>query len=232
MDISIVIPLRNEEENIGPLIGEIASVMVHVKKKYEIVLVNDHSTDETAGVMEKMKRQYPEIITIHMQTVSGKDAALVAGLNIARGNVIITMDGDGQNAPSDIPAMLEQLKSCDFVAGIRKNRKDTFSTIICSKIANAFRNWITKEALIDAGCAMRAFKKECIDCFLPYTYLLFNNAHYFFPTIVRRNGFHVRQLVVSHRKRTKGASKFPLLRGRCISGIRACLLIRLSVSRF
>jgi dolichol-phosphate mannosyltransferase len=231
MDISIIIPLRNEGKNIGPLVKEIASVMSVVRKSHEIILVNDHSTDETAGIIEKLKRQFPEIATIHLQSGSGKDAALAAGLSAVRGDIAITMDGDCQNDPSDIPALLEQLNGCDFVAGIRKNRKDSFSTIICSKIANAFRNWITKETIIDAGCALRAFKKECIPCLHPYTDKLFQNAHYFFPTIAQRNGFRIRQIPISHRKRTIGASNFRLIRGRCISGIRACLRMRSHVKK-
>lgn len=222
--ISIVIPIRDEECNIPIIYEEILKAMENICSPFEVVYVNDHSHDNSVNVINELvkKDKRVKVYSIHE---NGKDLALMKGMENAIGEIIITIDGDLQNAPEDIPEMLKVLEGCDIVCGIRKVRNDRFIIIIASRIANFVRNILTFDSIKDAGCGIRIMKRSCIIHILECNRILFGCAHLFYPTILRKKGFKVVEVHVKHRKRIYGKSKFRLIRGRLLAGIRACFAV-------
>jgi glycosyltransferase involved in cell wall biosynthesis len=238
-DISIVLPVHNEENNIGVLLKKIVAVFKSIiLKPYEIIVVDDASDDKSMAVIEKFKKELNSsthrngpslLINLHIlaqQVRSGQSKALMRGIVAAQGAFIITMDADLQHYPADIPRLLEKMDTFDMVCGIRKNRSDGQARLICSKIANAFRNRITGDSIADSGCTFRIMRKECIPAILSIGNSLFGCEFFFHPLFVRRRGFRVGEAEVSHRQRTAGKSNYKLMRGRLIRGIMACIRAR------
>jgi len=208
MDISIVIPVFNEEENVSILHGKLVSVLNKIGKKYEIIFVDDGSKDKTFVNLFNLK---PVKIVRH-RTNFGQTAAMLSGIRESKGKIIITMDGDLQNDPEDIPLLLEKMdEGFDVVSGWRANRKDTFGKRIFSKIANKLRGMLIKDPIHDSGCSLKAYKRECFD-----EIDLYGEMHRYIPALLNWKGFKISEVKVKHFKRKFGKTKYGL--GRILKG--------------
>lgn len=228
MELSIVIPIYNEEENIVSLVGEILNALKDFKESYEVVLVDDGSKDNSLPLMKQLHKEYPDIMQyVSFTENNGQTAAFIAGFRAARGRLVATLDGDRQNDPSDLPDMIEKLNASDvdMVNGIRRKRQDNWVRKLSSKIGNGFRNWLTKEQVSDVGCSIRVMKRECV-AEIP----CFNGLHRFFPTLVRMKGFRITEIPVNHRERTLGVSKYGVL-NRAFVGFHDTLAVRWMLKR-
>jgi dolichol-phosphate mannosyltransferase len=203
MEYSIVIPLKDEEKNISPLIHEIEEVMLALHKPFELILINDASLDGTLLELQKFQTTKSYLRVMNLKKTSGQSGALLAGFKAARAPIIITMDGDLQNDPKDIPQLLNELQYCDMVCGIRKNRKDTLIKKWTSKLGRAARQLLLQDGIKDTGCSLKVYKKNCLEC-LPQ----FNGMHRFFPALFQIAGFKVKQVEVNHRERSSGKTKY------------------------
>ena len=208
MDISIVIPVYNEEESIGELINEITQALAS-KYKHEIIVVDDGSVDKTVGVLSKIKQELPTLRIIkHLQN-SGQSTAIRTGVQYAKSAWITTLDGDGQNDPADIPNLYNELinnQDADpwlVVAGYRKKRKDTWLKRISSKYANGIRDKLLRDGTPDTGCGLKIFAR---DSFLALPY--FDHMHRYIPALFQRQGGRVVSIEVNHRHRMQGTSKY------------------------
>ena len=196
--ISVVVPLYNEEDNIANLEHEVAEALAGLD--YEMVLVDDGSSDSTVARVQ----QGPRVRLLCFEKNAGQSAAMHAGIHAARGGVIVTIDGDLQNDPKDIPAMLKKLdEGFDMVCGYRAKRKDTTFKRIQSRIANNVRRAFIGDGVRDTGCTLKAFRRECSEALLP-----FNGMHRFMPALIANMGFKVTEVPVNHRARTAGVSKY------------------------
>ncbi|HDH53449.1 MAG TPA: glycosyltransferase, partial [Nitrospirae bacterium] len=204
MELSIVVPLYNESESVEDLLRQIKSELQRLSLSYEIIFVDDGSTDNTWEVIEKQKGKTPELKGIKFRHNSGQTSAMVAGFNYASGEIIVTLDGDLQNDPSDIPALLEKIKEgYDIVSGWRKDRKDHFSRVLPSRVANAIISIATGVKLHDYGCTLKAYRAECIKQLHAY-----GEMHRFFPALASMTGASVTEIPVNHHPRKYGASKY------------------------
>jgi dolichol-phosphate mannosyltransferase len=203
MDISVVVPCFNEGKSIPLLYKRLKSAMDRLSQEYEILFVDDGSRDETLSAMKEVKGQDNHIKIQVLNKNYGKDAALAAGFKLAEGKIIVTIDSDLQNYPEDIPLLLDKLKLCDGVIGWRKERKDNFLKKISSRIANAFKNRILSEDLHDAGCGLRAFRKECLK-----ELGSFHLFDLFLMSMFKIRGYKVTEVIVRHAPRERGRSKF------------------------
>ena len=200
-EISIVVPVYNEEENVQNLHAEINEVCVSQGYTYEIIFVDDGSTD---GTFEACKSLNP-LKFIRLRRNFGQTAAMDAGIKAAQYPLIITMDGDGQNNPVDIPNLIDYLVKNDFdiVSGWRKNRKDSIFKKFASRGANLLRSIIVKDNIHDSGCSLKIYRKECFD------YLtLYGEMHRFIPALCKIKGFTVGEIEVNHRPRMAGKTKY------------------------
>jgi glycosyltransferase involved in cell wall biosynthesis len=219
--LSIVIPVFNEEDNLEPLVKEIESVMVKVGRKFEIIFVDDKSTDRSFEVLKELKKTRPFVRIIPHLINSGESAGEATGFANANGEVIITMDADQQNDPADIPSLLDALKDdIAAVCGVRRKRRDTIVKRISSRTANAFRNIMTGDRIVDAGCTYRAIRKSSL-----WQIQVFNGMHRFLPTLLRSQGYKVVELLVNDRPRTRGKSKYGI-GNRMWRGIMDCFAMR------
>ncbi len=203
IDISVVIPVYNEEENLPTLISQLTEVLQGLGKSYEMVFVDDGSTDQSRKVLKERASQDTHIRMLGFKKNCGETAAGAAGLKEARGRVIVTIDADLQNDPKDIPRMLEYLKDYDMVTGWRQEREDSWVKRVTSKIANGIRNWLSGEAVRDSGCTFRAYRRECLQ-----DLKLYKGMHRFMPTLVKMEGFRVIEIPIAHRPRKFGESKY------------------------
>jgi dolichol-phosphate mannosyltransferase len=203
VDISVVVPVFNEEENLPLLIPRIAEVLNPLGKTYEMIFVDDGSTDRSRSLLKGMVAQYPQIRILGFRKNCGETAAGAAGLREAKGEIIITIDADLQNDPRDIPTMLEYLKEYDMVTGWRQKREDSWVKRITSRIANRIRNGLSGETIRDSGCTFRAYKRECLQ-----NIKLFKGMHRFMPTLVKMEGFRVIEIPIAHHPREFGVSKY------------------------
>ena len=198
--ISIVIPVLNEEGNVENLHREIVDVMVKSNLNGEIIFVDDGSRD---GTIEKLKKLSPIKIIVFRKNF-GQTAAMDAGIKEATGDIIITMDGDGQNDPADVPRLLDKIdEGFDVVSGWRKNRKDPLSKKILSRGADKLRKILIDDQINDSGCSLKAYKKECFE-----NTDLYGEMHRFIPAILKIQGFKIGEIVVNHRPRLQGVTKY------------------------
>lgn len=200
-----MIPVYNERENLAPLLSEIAAALRPVLPAYEVLAIDDGSTDGSREELRRLRPAHPELRLVGFERNAGQTAAFAAGFRAARGPVVVTLDADLQNDPADIPALLAELErtGAGAVAGFRLNRRDTAWKRLQSRIANGVRNWLTAERIRDTGCSLKAFRAEAIRD-LP----LFHGMHRFLPTLVRMNGGTVAEVPVRHRPRRFGATKY------------------------
>ncbi|MFZ4855425.1 MAG: glycosyltransferase family 2 protein [Desulfuromonadaceae bacterium] len=207
--ISIVIPAYNEADNIGPLIGEIVNLKLACP--FEIIIVDDASSDETYANVLKMKADVQELRIIQHKQTSGQSASVATGIEYATGELIVTMDGDGQNNPADIPKMVAALLNSNntklrMVAGFRKKRDDSAWRIISSKIANSVRSFLLRDQTPDTGCGLKVFYRSAF-LKLPF----FDHMHRFLPALIQMRGGEVISIEVTHRARMRGISKYGTL---------------------
>jgi glycosyltransferase involved in cell wall biosynthesis len=209
MELSIVIPVYNEEENVEPLIQEITAAVKPLRKQYEIVVVDDGSRDKTFPELARLYQNEPHLRVVRLKRNFGQTAAMAAGLAHAEGDVIVTMDGDAQNDPGDIPALLATLEEGnDLVAGWRVKRQDPLlSKRIPSIIANRLISWTTQVKLHDYGCTLKAMRKE-----VAKNLRLYGEMHRFIPAIAYERGARITELKVNHRRRLRGKSKYAVTR--------------------
>jgi glycosyltransferase involved in cell wall biosynthesis len=195
----------NEEESIPPLAEEVAQALDAAGRDWECVWIDDCSTDSTPEVLKALSKANPRHRWFRATTNRGQSAALAAGFRLAEGTVLGTLDGDGQNNPADLPAMLERLDKgdVDMVNGIRAKRQDTWVRKLSSKVGNGFRNCVTGESVTDVGCAIRVFRRECV-LGIP----VFKGMHRFLPTLVKMQGFRITEQPVDHRPRELGVTKY------------------------
>ena len=206
--LSIVIPVYNESENIQALTVEIVQALPSDKFQYEIIFVDDGSSDETPERLSALKKLYFQVNIVTHKKNYGQSAALVSGVKAAHYDWIITMDGDGQNDPMDIKklcAALKQAEKPSVVLGNREKRKDTWLRRASSRIANRFRGWLLKDDCPDTGCSLKLFPR---DVFLELP--RFNHMHRYFPALFKRCHFAVINVPVNHRSRLHGISKYGL----------------------
>lgn len=196
--ISVVVPLYNEEDNVTELQKQIASALSG--HDYELVLVDDGSTDATVSRVQISSN----VRLLQFEKNAGQSAAMHAGIHNARGDVIVTLDGDLQNDPADIPAMIAKLEEgYDLVCGYRAKRKDTAFKRIQSRIANNVRSRFVGDGVRDTGCTLKVMRRDCREALL-----LFNGMHRFIPALIRSMGFRVTEMPVNHRPRVHGVSKY------------------------
>ena len=203
-DFSIVIPLYNESTNIEKLVPEIFNSLTKYQK-YELILVNDGSNDNTLDVIAKIKKNY-SLLLINNETNKGQSFSIWTGIKKSNYKTIVTLDGDGQNNPKDIPKLLDEYfskKLYSLIGGIRKNRKDNFLKLISSKIANQIRSFILKDNCVDTGCSLKVFDKEI---FLSFPF--FDGLHRFLPALFKGFGKNTLFINVDHRPRISGISKY------------------------
>lgn len=216
-ELSVVVPVFNERDNVAPLVAEIIAAL-RGRIAFEIVYVDDHSRDDTLAVLQALKAHTPELRVLHHVTQSGQSTAVRNGVKRARGAWIATLDGDGQNDPADIPGLLDARARADasvkLFAGWRVNRKDSGSKRWASRWANAIRARMLRDATPDTGCGIKLFEREAfLD--LPY----FDHMHRYLPALMQRAGWQTTSVPVNHRHRSTGVSKYTNL-GRALVGIR------------
>jgi glycosyltransferase involved in cell wall biosynthesis len=196
--VSIVIPLFNEQDNVAPLTEEIRAAMAGIP--YEIIFVDDKSTDATLAAIPTGT----DIRIIEFAKNTGQSGAMYAGIMAATGDRIALLDGDRQNDPNDIPLMLLDLEQgFDLVCGYRKQRRDSLSKRLTSRIANFVRSRFTKDGVRDTGCTLKVMRTECRDALIP-----FYGMHRFIPALIKGMGFRITERPVNHRPRTAGVSKY------------------------
>ena len=202
--ISLVIPVYNEEGNLRLLFEQVYRVMQELSKPWEILFIDDGSSDGSLDVIKGLEREYPEVHYLSFKANCGQSAAFAAGFQQARGDVVITMDSDLQNDPADIPAMLREYdKGFDMVIGWRAKRQDTFAKRLASKMANAIRNSISQETVRDTGCSLKVMRTA-----LARKLPMFTGMHRFLPTLMKIQGASVAEMKVNHRQRHAGVSKY------------------------
>ena len=223
--LSVVVPAYNEEENVIPLAEEIIAALSNLPGGFELILVDDASTDSTTRIIREF--QHANVRAVFHRINCGQSAAVGSGFHAARGEWVATLDGDGQNDPADLPAMLEKAikEGVDCVTGVRAKRLDTFIRRFSSKTANGFRNWITGDQVSDSGCGIRVVRRAAL-----HEIPVFNGMHRFLPTLLRGQGFTVKETHVNHRERLRGTSKYGV-HNRLWRGIRDCFGIRWYLKR-
>jgi len=203
VEVTVVAPVFNERENLKPLVDELVAVLRPARLSFEILLVDDGSRDGSAEEIEALAALHPEVRGLHFEKNSGQTAAFDAGFKNARGAVVVTIDADLQNDPRDIPALLRALEGHDAAIGFRAERRDSTVRRFSSKIANAVRNRLSGDDIIDTGCSLKAFRSEALR-----EIKLWNGMHRFLPTLVKLEGRSVVQIPVNHRPRLMGTSKY------------------------
>ena len=203
IDVSVVAPVFNERDNLKPLVDELLAVLRPSPHTFEIVLVDDGSRDGSAETIGALAAAHPEVRGIHFKANCGQTAAFHAGFKEARGTIVVTIDADLQNDPRDIPALLQALEGHDAAVGYRRERRDGPLRRIASRIANAVRNRVSGDDIIDTGCSLKAFRVDALR-----EIKLFKGMHRFLPTLIRLEGRRVVQVPVNHRPRMSGTSKY------------------------
>jgi glycosyltransferase involved in cell wall biosynthesis len=210
IDLSIVIPIHNEEPNLEALYRELTEAFSGWGKSYEVILVDDGSTDKSFAILERLQLADPRLRVIRFRRNFGQTAAFSAGFDHARGRMIVTSDGDLQNDPRDIPALVKKLEDeqLDIVCGWRRNRKDAFvSRLVPSFFANGLISWATGVKLHDYGCSLKVFRAEVVK-----SIKLYGEMHRFIPAIASEQGVSIGEAVVNHRPRLHGRSKYGISR--------------------
>lgn len=202
-DLSVVIPVYNEEECLPRLEEELLEVLQNYPHPWEVIFVDDASTDRTPQILEAMCARHPQFRMLRFAKNRRQSAAMAAGFRAARGAITVTLDADLQNDPRDIPLLLEKMSEYDCVCGWRKDRQDSWFRRIQSRIANAIRNWISGETITDTGCTLKAYRTDLLR-----SIYLFHGAHRFLPTLLKMEGATVCEIPVRHRPRGGGKAKW------------------------
>ena len=203
-ELSVLLPAYNEEDCIDAIVRETVCVLHGMGRPFEILVVDDGSTDSSPSRLKALCAEMPELRALRLAINSGQSAALGAAFRAARGNIFVTLDADGQNDPSDIPALVAKLDSCDLCCGYRVRRRDTWSKRLGSRLANAVRNRILREKIRDTGCTLKAFRADFARA-LP---MQFRGLHRFLPALLAMGGARIAEIPVNHRPRAAGQSKY------------------------
>jgi glycosyltransferase involved in cell wall biosynthesis len=203
VEVTVVAPVYNERENLTPLVDELLAVLRPTSIPFEIVLVDDGSKDGSTEAIDELAARHPEVRGLHFEANGGQTAAFDAGFRAARGAIVVTIDADLQNDPRDVPALLRALEGHDAAVGFRAQRRDTFVRRWSSKLANAVRNRVSGDDIIDTGCSLKAFRARPLR-----EIKLWNGMHRFLPTLIKIDGGSVVQIAVNHRPRLAGTSKY------------------------
>ena len=208
MDLSVVIPAYNEQENVVPLYGELSKILNAITPDHEIIFVDDGSSDNTFQQLQSLHAQDKRVKVIKLRKNFGQSAAMRAGFDYASGEIIVTMDADLQNDPASIPVLLEELNSgYDVVCGWRKSRKDSFFKKVFSRISNFLRRKVTGELIHDSGCSLRAHRNGCVK-----ELELYGEMHRYIPALLSWRGYKVGEVKVAHRPRIYGKTKYGIKR--------------------
>ena len=202
-DLSVVIPAYNEVDNLAPLFAEMRAALEATGRSWELVMVDDGSTDGTAQAMQAEEARDARVKALLLEKNAGQSAALAAGLSRAMGDVIVTLDADLQNDPADLPRLLAALENADVVSGVRSNRQDSWVRLASSRIANATRRGVLGDPVTDIGCSFKAYRREMLEG-LP----MFVGVHRFLPALCVFRGARFTEVALSHRARRHGVSKY------------------------
>ena len=222
MPVSVVVPVKDEADNVGPLVREIAAAMAS-EPGHEILFIDDGSTDGTLKVLTDLKREVPALRVLRHPRNLGQSRGIRTGVIAARGDIIVTLDGDGQNDPADIPKLLALIRAnpaLGLVSGVRVKRQDKASRRLASRIGNGLRQRLLRDGAVDTGCGLKAFRR---DAFLELPY--FDHIHRYLIALIRRDGWEVAFVPVGHRPRRAGQSKYTNL-GRLMVGVHDLLGVR------
>lgn len=207
---SVVIPLKDEEETIAALIDEVHQAMAPLGKPWELICIDDGSSDATRSILRRLLPLRPYLRLLALDSNHGQSTAFDAGFRAARGCYVITLDGDGQNDPKEIPRLLEAAQASgeggvDLVCGYRLQRRDSFFKRLLSRLANGVRSRVCGDGIRDTGCSLKVYRREALA-----KIKLFDGMHRFLPALFLAEGFSVIELVVSHRERMGGRTKYTL----------------------
>lgn len=200
---SVVIPIKDEESNIEELFQELHPVMDSLKKDWELIFIDDGSTDNSARIIRGLQKKNPCIRLIQFSKNYGQTCAFDAGFKAALGQYTITLDGDRQNDPADIPQLIAAMDDYDLVSGWRQKRNDPWTKKFQSKIANGIRSRVCRDEMHDTGCSLKIYKTECLK-----QIKLFRGMHRFLPALFKIEGFRIKETPVNHRERVKGQTKY------------------------
>lgn len=206
MDVSIVVPLYNEEGSVARLVERVAATMRLGKRSWELVLVDDGSRDETAEIVAGLALTYPELVPVFFRRNYGQTAAMQAGFDAAKGDIVVTMDGDLQNDPADVPLLLAKMEEtgADIVSGWRKERMDhAIKSNFPSRVANRLLAKLTGLKLHDSGCSLKAYRADLLE-----ELKIYGELHRFIPAVAMQYGAKVEEVVVTHHAREFGESKY------------------------
>jgi len=198
--LSVVVPVKDEESNVLPLLKEIREAIDPLGRPYETIFVDDGSTDKTLPRLLDAQKKYPQLRILKFRRNRGQSAAMDAGMRAARGEWVAFLDGDRQNDPADIPALYEGF---DMVAGWRRNRNDTTVRRFSSRIANRVRDALLHDGIRDTGCSLKVLRRSCVD-----QIKMFTGMHRFLPALFQNEGYRVTQMPVNHRPRVAGRAKY------------------------
>jgi dolichol-phosphate mannosyltransferase len=226
--LSLVIPAYNEQEVVPMLLQRVESSLLQVGRPFEVVIVDDGSSDSTPRLLEQAMKRLPWLRVLRMAKNAGQSAAFQAGFAAARGQVIVTIDADLQNDPEEIPRLVKLLETegFDMINGWRKDRHDTPFRRWQSQMANRIRNRLSGETINDSACSLKVYRRHCLDGMF-----MFNGAHRFMPTLVKMRGYTVLEVSVKHSARYAGTAKYGL-RNRALRAFKDLLGVRWLKSRF
>jgi glycosyltransferase involved in cell wall biosynthesis len=207
-DLSIIVPVYDEEDSLSPLWTELRAVLDRLGLAFEVIFVDDGSRDRSAEIIRGFRDADARVRLVRLKENGGETAATDAGFKAARGRRVVVMDADLQNDPRDIPTLLSHLDHWDAATGWRVQRAqgDGLVRRVSSRIANGLRNWVSDESIHDSGCTFRAFRRECLRGLV-----LYRGFHRFIPTLLKMRGYRVIEVPVSHRPRRFGRSKYGVL---------------------
>jgi dolichol-phosphate mannosyltransferase len=218
--VSVVIPMHDEAENVPLLWAELREVLATLDARAEVVFIDDASTDGTRDAIHRVRESDARVRCVGLPTRRGLSAAFQAGYAASLGDVIVTLDGDLQNDPHDIPALLASLDGADAAVGWRRTRHDTVTKRLASRIANAVRRRVLGDPFRDSACSLRVMSRRCLSALPPY-----DGMHRFVPVLLSMNGYTVAEVPVMHRPRCHGHSKFGI-RDRAWRAFVDCLAVR------
>ncbi len=226
LSLSIVIPVFNEAENVEPLLAELHSALQGQSGQIEFLFVDDGSADSTFAALRQAQQADSRVRIARFRRNHGQTAAMAAGFRLARGQAIVTLDGDLQNDPAEIPRLVNMLSMFDCVCGIRTRRQDSLWKRISSRIGNGFRNWATGDDIVDTGCTLKAFRRQCLEHLE-----LYHGLHRFLPTLIKMRGFRIVQVPVNHRPRLRGKTKYGTW-ARLVKGLNDVWAVRWMKKRY